>query len=137
MKVRFQCVLGIGNGLKTINDIQKFMDHYSETVDDFSFRSLIIEDAEGEVPCLFKELRKWLFDNNWCKEQTVQDYYVYEVFDPPGMKPITISWSNMGLLRKYNETHNGNFLEEIIVHPDGMVTGSWNRKTLVIKGLST
>ena len=132
MKVRFQCVLGTEHGLESISDIKQFMDTYSESVDDFSFRSLIIEDAEGEVPKLFKDFRKWLFDNGWCIEQTIQDYYVYEVFNPPRMKPITISWANMGLLQRYNESHDDNFLEEIIVHPDGMVSGSWNRKSLII-----
>lgn len=132
MRVRFQCVLGIENGLQTIDDIRRFMDVYSGCVDDFSFRSLIIEEAEGKVPELFRSFRDWLFGNDWCVEQTIQDYYVYEVFNPKGMKPVTISWANMGLLQRYNEAHKDNFLEEIIVHPDGMVTGSWNKKTLMI-----
>ena len=134
MKVRFQCVLGLENGLKSVDEIREYMDAFSDVVDDFSFRSLIIEDCEGSVPKLFGDFRKWLFDNGWCVQQTIQDYYVYEDFKPAGMKPITISWSNMAMLKKYNETHNNNFLEEIIVHPDGMITGSWNKKTLVIKG---
>ena len=132
LNIRFQCVLGVEGGLQSIKDITRFMSVFQDVVDDFSFRSLIIENADGEVPELFKKFRKWLFDAGWCVEQTIQDYYVYEVFHPPGHKPITISWSNMGLLQRYNETHNSNFLEEIIVHPDGMITGSWNRKTLVI-----
>ena len=132
MKVRFQCVLGVEKGLQTIPDIEEFMAAYSGCVDDFSFRSLIIEEAEGKVPTLFNDFRHWLFNNEWCVEQTIQDYYVYEVFNPPKMKPITISWANMGLLQRYNESHEDNFLEEIIVHPDGMVSGSWNRKSLII-----
>jgi hypothetical protein len=38
----------------------------------------------------------------------------------------------MKKLKEYNESHDSNFLEEIIVHPDGMVTGSWNKKSLII-----
>ena len=40
--------------------------------------------------------------------------------------------TNVNTKQNYNETQKNNFLEEIIVHPDGMVTGSWNKKTLVI-----
>ena len=134
MKVRFQCVLGIDGGMSSLDEIWKFIDRYCRYVDDFSFRSLIVEDAEGKVPDLFWKFRTWLFGTGWCVEQTIQDYYVYETYNPPGARPITVSWANMGLLRRYNETHRDeNFLEEIIVHPDGMVTGSWNKETLIIK----
>jgi hypothetical protein len=107
---------------------------FNDVVDDFSFRSLIIEDCDGEMSDLFRTVRQNLFKGKWCVQQVIQDYYVYEDFKVPNVKPITISWSNMALLRKYNETHkDNNFLEEIIVHPDGAVTGSWNKQTLIIK----
>ena len=131
-KIRFQCVLGIVGGLKSLGDIKRFMSCYNDVVDDFSFRSLIVDKKEDEIPILFKEFRDWLFP--YCIEQTIQDYYVYEIYNVDGYKPITVSWSNMYLLKKYNETSNDNFLEEIIVHPDGMITGSWNKKSLIIKG---
>jgi len=130
-KIRFQCVLGLEDGLQSLDEVKAFIKHYNDVVDDFSFRSLIVENKDGEVPQLFKDLRDWLFPH--CVEQTIQDYYVYEVYDVEGYKPITISWSNMYLLKQYNESNNDNFLEEIIVHPDGMITGSWNKKTLIIK----
>jgi len=132
-KVRIQCVLGLSDGLKTIDDIFEFIDHYRGVADNFSFRSLIIETRHGEVPSLFKEFRDMLFDGKCMVEQSIQDYYVYEVFERDGVN-ITVSWSNMAMLKRYNETHRDlNFLEEIIVHPDGMITGSWNKETLIIK----
>ena len=130
-KIRFQCVLGIENGLKSISEIKGFLSYYNDVVDDFSFRSLIVDKKEDEIPHLFREFRDWLFP--YCIEQTIQDYYVYEIYNVGGYKPITISWSNMYLLKKYNETNSNNFLEEIIVHPDGMIAGSWNKKSLIIK----
>ena len=131
--IRLQCVLGAKNGLETMKDIWDFIRHYNDYTDDFSFRSMIVDKDGDYVPQLFWDFRKFLFDSGWCIEQTIQDYYVYEVFRPTGgTKQITISWSNMNLLRKYNESHDDNFLEEIIVHPDGIISGSWNKKSLVI-----
>lgn len=132
-KVRIQCVLGAKEGLQSIGDILKLMETFTGHVDDFSFRSLIIDDDHSKIPLLFTEFRKFLFEFGTCKEQAIQDYYVYETFDLNGTS-ITISYSNMNLLRVYNETTpDNNFLQEIIVHPDGMITGSWNKQTLVIK----
>jgi len=109
------------------------METFTGHVDDFSFRSLIIDDDHSKIPLLFTEFRKFLFEFGTCSEQAIQDYYVYETFDLNGTA-ITISYSNMALLREYNETTpDNNFLQEIIVHPDGMITGSWNKQTLVIK----
>lgn len=138
-KVRIQCVLGLPGsgmaaGLANLDDVVNFVKMFNDVVDDFSFRSLIIEDCDGEMSDLFRTVRQNLFKGKWCVQQVIQDYYVYEDFKVPNVKPITISWSNMALLRKYNETHkDNNFLEEIIVHPDGAVTGSWNKQTLIIK----
>lgn len=131
-KVRIQCVLGVNNGLYSLDEISDFIWHFAPVADNFSFRSLIVDDEEGEVPQLFWDLRDSLFDAGCCKEQSIQDYYVYEVYGRNGVE-ITVSWANMHLLRRFNETHQDeNFLEEIIVHPDGMITGSWNKRTLVI-----
>lgn len=132
-KVRIQCVLGMQNGFQSISNIVSFIDYYKSVVDDFSFRSLIIEDGRGNVPILFRNFRSWMMEQGMCTEQVIQDYYVYENYNVLGT-PVVISWSNMALLQKFNETHpDNNFLEEIIVHPDGTVSGSWNKKTLIIK----
>jgi organic radical activating enzyme len=136
-KVRIQCVLGVNGGLKTIDDIERFINHYADVADDFSFRSLIIDGKNEKVSDLFMQFRNQMFDAGCLVEQAIQDYYVYENYIWCN-KPITMSWSNMDMLKKYNETHNNdNFLEEIIVHPDGMVTGSWNKKTLIIHNPNT
>lgn len=136
-KVRIQCVLGVNGGLKTIDEIEQFIKHYKYVANDFSFRSLIIDGENEKVSDLFMEFRNQMFDAGCLVEQAIQDYYVYENYIWCN-KPITMSWSNMDMLRKYNETHNNdNFLEEIIVHPDGMVTGSWNKKTLIIHNPNT
>ena len=131
-KLRLQCVLGVPSGLTTIDDILNFMDVYGDVADDLSFRSLIVESEHGRMNPLFEELRNFLFDEGCIVEQSIQDYYVYENYRWNGVE-IVLSWSNMALLQKYNESNKGNFLEEIIVHPDGMITGSWNKKTLIIK----
>ena len=131
-RVRAQCVLGVSPRVRTISDIWDFIGFFRQSVDNFSFRNLIIQDAQGSVHPLFRELRNTLLDDRCCIEQAIQDYYVYETYERDGVN-ITLSWSNMELLRQYNESHqDSNFLEEIIVHPDGMVTGSWNKKSLVI-----
>lgn len=131
--VRIQCVLGLDNGLQTIDDVFQFIDHYKDVADNFSFRSLIVETDHDKIPSLFRNLRNKLFDEKCIVEQSIQDYYVYEVYERNGVN-ITLSWSNMLMLKQYNEQHQDlNFLEEIIVHPDGMITGSWNKKTLIIK----
>ena len=129
--LRLQCVLGMANGMKSLVQCLAFIDHFRDVADDFSFRSLIVDTAHGKVPDLFWSLRTMLFKGGFILEQTIQDYYVYEIYDYDGVK-ITVSWANMFLLQQYNETHANNFLEEIIVHPDGLVTGSWNKKTLII-----
>lgn len=131
-KLRLQCVLGAYDGLGNIDAIDGFIDHYRDVADDFSFRSLIIESECGRMSPLFEKLRDALFDGGYIVEQAVQDYYVYETYKRDGVT-ITLSWADMFQLQRYNETHKDNFLEEIIVHPDGMVTGSWNKKTLVIR----
>ena len=131
-KVRLQCVLGVNGGLGSLEDIDAFIEYYKDCADDFSFRSLIIEDEEGTVDPLFWAFRDKLFHAGCLEEQAIQDYYVYEIYDYMGKK-VTLSWSNMAMLRKHNETHEGeNFLEEIIVHPNGNITGSWNQKSLMI-----
>lgn len=131
-KLRIQAVLGVKNGLEDIPQIFRFIDIYRGVADDFSFRSLIIESDHGKMSTLFREFRDRLFDEGCIVEQAIQDYYVYETYEREGVR-ITLSWANMFLLQQYNEENPGNFLEEIIVHPDGMITGSWNRKTLIIK----
>lgn len=130
-KVRFQCVLGVTCAMDTISNIIDYIREYKNVVDDFSFRNLIIENDETKMNSLLFEFRDFLLENGEFVEQVIQDYYVYETFKMFGTQ-ITLSWSNMKALKDYNESHDSNFLEEIIVHPDGMISGSWNKKSLII-----
>lgn len=130
-KVRFQCVLGTNENMKTLGNIIDFILEFKDVVDDFSFRNLIIESNEDEINKTLFDFRNILFNNGEFVEQVIQDYYVYETYKMFGTL-ITLSWSNMAKLKEYNESNNSNFLEEIIVHPDGVVAGSWNKKSLVI-----
>lgn len=130
-KVRFQCVLGVTEKMKSIKDVVKFIKHYGKYVDDFSFRNLIINEEEDKINDLFFSFREMLFKKGEFVEQVIQDYYVYETYNIFGTS-ITLSWSIMKELREYNESHSDNFLEEIIIHPDGTVCGSWNKKSLII-----
>ena len=129
--IRFQCVLGVSDKMKSLGDVIEYIMRYRNWVNDFSFRNLIIEDDESKVNGLLLDLRYLMFDHGEFVEQVIQDYYVYETYKFLGTT-ITLSWSNMKKLKEYNESHNSNFLEEIIIHPDGMVTGSWNKKSLII-----
>lgn len=140
--VRVQCVLGqgiFGVGLTKEEVIgyyvKTFMGLLKDYVDDFSFRELIIESQYMKRSKSFGDLRRYLIEYGEFVEQVIQDYYVYETYRLKDIgKPITISWSNMYELKSYNEGHEDEgFLEEIIVHPDGMVAGSWNKKSLILK----
>lgn len=130
-KIRFQCVLGTNSNMRTVGNIIDYIQEFKNVVDDFSFRNLIIENKEEIIDKTLFDFRKLLLSNGELVEQVIQDYYVYETykfFDTC----ITLSWSNMLKLKEYNESHDSNFLEEIIVHPDGTVSGSWNKKSLII-----
>lgn len=132
-RVRVQCVLGASPwGLKDMDEVFDFVNYFRRSVDNFSFRSLIIEKEDGAPTKLLTELREFLFANAEPVEQRIQDYYVYEIYRLEGAE-IMVAWSYMNLLRKYYSEHpESNFLQEIIVHPDGVVSGSWDRKTQVI-----
>ena len=73
----------------------------------------------------------YLFDNADLVEQVLKDYYVYETWQLNGAL-ITLSHSNMGLLRDMEESEPDNILREIIVHPDGLISGSWYRNKKII-----
>ena len=128
-KIRFQCVF-CKDGLTSVEQIKMFIKKYSTMVNDFSFRSLM-KTNESDFSPLFFEFRDFLFDNAEFVEQVIQDYYVYEtykLFD----KSVTISYSNMKFLTEVEQTEPSNMLREIIVHPDGWITGDWSRKTKII-----
>lgn len=124
-KVRLQCVLGVDGGLKTLNDVLNFMSYFGDVADGFSFRSLALVSDQDKIPPLFTDLRNFLFDH--MVEQFIRNYHVYETFNYRG-KSVMLSWSNMYLAGLQCTYSPPGVLEDIVVHPDGVVTGSWNRE---------
>lgn len=128
-KIRIQCVLH-KQGMQSISEILSFITHYKDCVDDFSFRRLISLDETTDDD-LLQQFKHYLFDNADLVEQVLKDYYVYETWQLNGAL-ITLSHSNMGLLRDMEESEPDNILREIIVHPDGLISGSWYRNKKII-----
>lgn len=131
-KIRLQSVL-TNESLNTVTSILKFIDYYKDVTDDFSFRQLISGSDSIGQPRL-TEFREYLFDNAELIEQVFQDYYVYEIWVLNGIK-ITLSFSDMEMLIKSEADESDSILREIIIHPDGLISGSWNRKSKIIKDL--
>ncbi|MBQ7773762.1 MAG: radical SAM protein [Bacteroidales bacterium] len=128
-KIRIQCVLH-EKGLQSIEEMLTFMEHYKGCADDFSFRRLITLDKPAEDD-LLQQFKYYLFNYAELVEQVLKDYYVYETWRLNGIL-ITLSHSNMGLLRRMEENEPDNLLREIVVHPDGHISGSWYRNRKVI-----
>lgn len=128
-KIRIQSVLLPGH-LDTVDKIIKFINKYKSAVDDFSFRQrMTTESAKAEVT--LNPLRKELLKSGLLVEQVIEDYYVYETWYLDGVN-ITTSFADMQLLEKAEKNESKKLLREIIVHPDGMVTGDWARKRKII-----
>jgi organic radical activating enzyme len=131
-KARIQCVLH-PHGLQSVDDIRRFIDVYASSllIDDFSFRRLI-NTTDGEYGRdLFMEFKEYLFNHATFVEQTIQDYYIYEIYEIDE-NLITISFSDMALLKKLESREPDNLLREIIIHPDGLVSGSWYRDRKIL-----
>ena len=130
-KARLQCVLH-EKGLKDVGDILAFIENYQNMVDDFSFRRLINTTESRNDNDLFQKFKHYLYNNASFVEQVLKDYYVYETWNLNG-NMITLSHSNMALLKKLEQQEDDSVLREIIVHPDGLVSGSWYRDKKIIK----
>ena len=128
-KIRMRCVLH-EKELQSIEDMLALTDHYKRCVDDLSSRRLIALDKPAEDD-LLQQFKHYLFDNAKLVEQVLKDYYVYETWQLNDTL-ITLSHSNMGLLRRMEENEPDNLLREIVVHSDGHVSGSWYRSSKVI-----
>jgi MoaA/NifB/PqqE/SkfB family radical SAM enzyme len=129
-KLRLQGLLQKGY-LDSVDKVLKYMTYYDGVADDFGFRQLIGDGDNIKPEVDLIPLRKFLFKNAQFVEQVIQDYYVYETWKYNG-KQVTLSFSDMGMLIENEKTEDPRILREIIVHPDGMITGDWNRKTKVI-----
>lgn len=49
---------------------------------------------------------------------------------------MTLSFSDMEMLIESEKNEESNMLREIIIHPDGLISGDWNRKTKIIAASS-
>lgn len=126
-KLRIQCVM---SNVRTIEDMNNFLDTFS-FADDISFRRLMTLPDEYGVTYdrhedNYDEILKYAYNNFEFREQTIQDYYVYEIWNN-GQTDITFSYSNMDMLRKEENKESENIFREFIIHPDGMVAGSWKK----------
>lgn len=130
-KIRFQCVME-----NTIN-IDDFMDFITKFsfADDLSFRRLMLLGEEYGVKYdshtddYFKILQ-YIFDNFTLREQTIQDYYIYETWDCVTKDnkhiDVTFSYSDMEILREVEKHESSSVIREFICHPNGHICGSWN-----------
>ena len=129
-KIRLQCVLH-QNGLQSIDEIKDYIDHYNGHIDDLSFRRLINVTDNAPADDLFQKLKHFLYNHARLVEQVLKDYYVYETWNYKGLN-ITLSHSNMKLLHDLEGSEDDKILREIVVHPDGLVSGSWYRNKKIL-----
>lgn len=129
-KIRLQCVLH-QNGLQNIDEIKDYIDHYNGHIDDLSFRRLINVTDNAPSDDLFQKLKHFLYNHAKLVEQVLKDYYVYETWNYKGLN-ITLSHSNMKLLHDLEGSEDDKILREIVVHPDGLVSGSWYRNKKIL-----
>lgn len=131
-KMRIQCVM---SEVTTVEEMNEFIDAYS-FADDISFRRLMEAGDEFGLDYSldkdrYNECLEWAFNNWEFKEQTIQDYYVYEIYNT-GSTDVTFSYSNMRLLREVEHTESEDFYREFILHPDGTLSGSWLKDNKIL-----
>ena len=72
-----------------------------------------------------------MYDNASFVVQLVKDYYVYETWNIEGFN-ISLYQSNMAFLHNIEQIEDDKILREIVVHPDGLISGSWYRNKKII-----
>ena len=132
-KMRLQCVLCDVN---SIEDVLQLIESYS-FADDLSFRKLMklgentgikYDDKEE----LYNQILEYAFNHFELVEQTIQDYYVYEIWKYNDVL-ITFSYSNMKMLSAVEKIEDDAVCREFIIHPDGTIAGSWDKNMKIIK----
>lgn len=132
-KMRIQCVMYEINSLKAFKEFTQAYDF----ADDISFRRLMKLPDEFGIEYdthddIYEQILEYAFDTYELKEQTIQDYYVYEIWNN-GATDITFSYANMDMLSQVEEQEANNICREFIVHPNGTIAGSWIEGHKVIK----
>lgn len=131
-KLRIQCVMQCG---MTISDFDKMIETY-RFADNVSFRRLMsTAEEQGLIYDRHDDDYFRIIDhvsqNGEFIEQTVQDYYVYEIWNYHGVN-VTFSYSDMKSLIELEKTEPDEIVREFILHPNGNVCGSWNPERKVI-----
>lgn len=131
-KMRIQCVM---ETIDTPELINQFIDCYN-FADDISFRRLMKLGSEYNVDYnvdedAYTKVLEYCYNNFEFVEQTIQDYYVYEIYKR-GDTPITFSYSNMEMLRRIEKVENDGKIREFVCHPNGVVSGSWKMDNKII-----
>lgn len=129
-KMRIQCVLDTNT---SIEFFKSFCDVYA-FADDLSFRRLMkLEqqtyniDEEG-----YRRLLDYCLENYTFRQQVIQDYYVYEIYNN-GQTDITFSYSDMKLLLQQEHNEDDNKVREFILHPNGIVSKSWKQTNIILR----
>lgn len=132
-KMRIQCVM---YKVKTIDEMNEFIKAFN-FADDLSFRRLMKLSDEyranyeiGEDD--YDSVLNYAYDNFDFIQQTIQDYYVYEIWKAFGVD-VTFSYSNMKMLRERENCESDDVFREFIIHPDGMVSGSWKKNNKILR----
>lgn len=130
--MRIQCVM---DKVNSVEKMLKFIDEFS-FADDISFRKLMkLGDEYGisykNDDLIYEKVLGYAYDHWDFWEQTIQDYYVYEVWNT-GKTDVTFSYSNMKMLREVEEKEPKEICREFIIHPNGIISGSWNPNEKVI-----
>lgn len=124
-KMRIQCVMfddmGIEEFLRTL-EAYRFADN-------ISFRRLMSPTADFDAykdthDYAYFRILDWVYETGTFIEQTIQDYYVYEIWEVDGVN-ITFSYSDMHSLEDVESKEDPSIIREFVVHPDGVVSGSW------------
>ena len=131
-KIRIQCVMCDVN---SIDGLLEFVDTF-RFADDISFRRLmklpekygVTYETEDD---LYNQILEYAFNNFQLIEQTIQDYYVYEIWDYNGIY-ITFSYSNMNMLSNVENIEDERICREFIIHPNGIISGSWDFNNKVL-----
>lgn len=79
----------------------------------------------------YKEILNKVYENGELIEQVLQDYYVYEVWKINNSQ-VTFSYSDMNTLIKEEDKEAGTNIRELVLHPNGTFSGSWNVKNKII-----
>ena len=132
-QMRIQCVMQASMGIRQFLEM---LDAY-RFADNISFRRLMspfdwFSAYSDTFDDQYFKILDYVAQNGEFVEQTIQDYYVYEIWNIDGVN-VTFSYSDMRSLDALEKIEDESNIREFIIHPDGVVAGSWleGRKVLL------